>query len=138
LIIGFPERIQGNLRDYRGIMANLVYIHFVPVPNDCLENDIALGWDKIYSTRQKDIELFPKAGGMSGGPIFSYIRGSIKGPWTAEKQLVFSGILHYQHPDGCLLGHSRQLAINFINDLLYKYNDVELVKALSLGYKLKV
>lgn len=77
---------------------------------------------------------------MSGGPIFSYIREQITGAWTAEKQLIFKGILHYQYEDNdnnehCLLGHNRQVIKDFIYLLLNGRGNNDFREALELGCK---
>ncbi|HJX35757.1 MAG TPA: hypothetical protein VJ280_02230, partial [Dehalococcoidales bacterium] len=136
VILGFPERFQRNVRKAFGVVCNPVYTQFIPTPIDGRPDDLALGWDKIYQVTAKQFENAPSAVGMSGGPVFSYIREAIPGAWTAEKQLIFSGILHYQHPDNCLLGHNRQVVKDFINNLLIKFEDNDLKNALANGYKL--
>jgi hypothetical protein len=135
VILGFPERLQRNVRKDFGIVTNPVYTQFVPVPSGCRPDDFALGWDKIYQVNAGKLENAPSAAGMSGGPVFSYIREAIQGTWTAEKQLVFSGILHYQHKDNCLLGHSRQAIKDFIANLLNNLEDTDLKNDLANGYK---
>jgi hypothetical protein len=135
VILGFPERFQRTARKDFKLISNPVCVQFVQVPSDGRQDDLALGWDKIYQVTANRLENSPSAAGMSGGPVFSYIREVVPGPWTAEKQLIFSGILHYQHDDKCLLGHNRQVVKDFVSGLLGDPEDSGLKDALANGYK---
>jgi hypothetical protein len=135
VILGFPERLERTVKKDFGVVSNPVSTQFVPVPVDACPDDLALGWDTIYQVTANKFENAPLAGGMFGGPIFAYIREPIPGAWTAEKQMIFSGILHYQHKDNCLLGHNRHMVKDFVSSLLNRLENNELRDALAKGYK---
>ena len=140
IAFGFPARLQIKPRNEHVVVSNPVYVSYTQLPSQAREDDFAINWSSIWQVNIDKLEKAPDAGGMSGGPFFSYIREPIAGAWTPEKQLIFSGILHYQHEDAekdehCLLGHSRQVIKDFLYILLNGWGNSDFRAALDKGYK---
>jgi hypothetical protein len=143
IVAGFPLRLQDErpevaLRTAELVVTtNIVSSHFVAPPPAARSDDIAVNWTEVFHIVLGRREIAPDAGGMSGGPVFSYIDDLGGGVWTARRQLPLAGILHHQvEPTGeYLLAHSSGALREFIIATLEGPQQDGFREAIAAGFR---
>lgn len=120
--------------------ANILICRYVEPPNGVRPDAMTIGRTRVFQVRTGAYEDVPAFGGMSGGPVFSYIEDIGPGAWSAEKQLAFYGILHQEEPesdgsDGVLLAHQASVVRDLIHRQLHGFGSEEFLKSLDRGFK---